>query len=281
MKRLNPMRLLSPLAILATILLGVPAAIASDPVLPYALNVDSFQTGDYTVHMVDGRPETFWHSPHDITVNKLPHWVVCDFTKPVPIASILYQGRKDLNNGLVKAYAVYVSDDCRNWSQPVKEGELECVNTEQTIALPDGTRGRYLKFEMRSNYQNNAYGSCAEFRVNVPGFTTKPIVCLTWNPNDPASKNVLTEAQEQAAEIAKNGKQTATVLFPQTTADQLDFEAWRAMDGNPDSQYRINWQDRYHNHSFRPVKFALDLGKELIQLSAKGNSRPATKTGRL
>lgn len=239
-------------------------ACADDPVLPIAVAVDSFQPGCSARQMFDGEPKTHWHTVYELSDNKLPHWIICDLTKSLPIASVMYQGRHDLNNGLVNEFAVFVSDDCQNWGQPILESKLERLATEQIVKLPDGTKGRYLKFEIRSNHQKNAYGSCGEFRINVPGYQASPVVCLDWNPSDANSQNLVAQAQDQANAALKNGKFPATVLFPQTTPDQADFEAWRAMDGDPNTQYRVNWQDRYHGHRVHPAHFALDLGQRLL-----------------
>ena len=69
-------------------------------------------------HLVDGNPNTIWHSVYSVTVAKHPHWVDFDLSKAVSFKGISYLPRTDeAGNGDVKDFSISVSDDAKTWKE--------------------------------------------------------------------------------------------------------------------------------------------------------------------
>ncbi len=113
-----------------------------------SLTVSSFQEGMEKEKMQDGSNRTFWHTRFKPTVATPPHFVVIENPAGKDIAGLSYAIWTSGNgNGLVKSYAIHVSDDGESWSDPIMTGELETrLADEQRIVFPDATRKRFIKF---------------------------------------------------------------------------------------------------------------------------------------
>ena len=80
-------------------------------------------------YLVDGDPSTFWHTMYSITLAKYPHWVDFDAGKEKVIKGFTYLPRQDGSlNGCIKDYEIYVSNDNKNWGNPILKGKFEKVS---------------------------------------------------------------------------------------------------------------------------------------------------------
>ncbi|HWH72281.1 MAG TPA: discoidin domain-containing protein, partial [Candidatus Sulfotelmatobacter sp.] len=126
----------------------------------------SFESGEgETAHVLDGDPDTFWHSHWSGTAAQPPHFLVLDLNKPLNIAAIVYTARRGNLNGNVKAYEIYLSDDPKTWGAPVAKGSFRRNASEQTIRLSQPVKGRYLKFVALSEQQGQPFAAVAELDV--------------------------------------------------------------------------------------------------------------------
>ena len=72
--------------------------------------------------VLDGHPETIWHTAWGDRQQPPPHELTIDLGRPVAITGLAYLPRQDMSNGRVGEYAVHLSDDGRDWGPPVAEG---------------------------------------------------------------------------------------------------------------------------------------------------------------
>ncbi len=57
--------------------------------------------------ILDGRPETFWHTRWDGDKDPLPHHLVIDLGEEYPITGVRYLPRQDMPNGRIGEYRIY------------------------------------------------------------------------------------------------------------------------------------------------------------------------------
>ena len=122
--------------------------------------------GEYGKNLVDGDPQTIWHTMYSITVPKYPHWVDFDCGEEKLIKGFTYLPRQDGGtNGNIKGYRVQLSTDGKTWTEPVVEGDFENSPKEKKVLLPQPQRARYLRFTAVSSQNGADFASGAEFNV--------------------------------------------------------------------------------------------------------------------
>jgi beta-galactosidase len=138
------------------------------------IEASSFEDGEGNPeHATDGDPETFWHSRWSHDEAQPPHFLVLDFGKPLDISALIYTARTDSENGHVKDYELYASNDAQSWSDPVARGRFPGRASEQRIRLAHPVTARYLKFVILSEQRDRPFASVAELEVEKPGDSLK------------------------------------------------------------------------------------------------------------
>ena len=130
------------------------------------LACSSEEPGEEAAHLVDGKPETIWHTAYGVTVTKYPHSVDFDCSEMKTIKGFTYLPRQDGgNNGNIKGYRIQLSEDGKTWGEPVAEGEFERGATLKRITFQKPQRARYLRFTALSSQNGLDFASGAEFTV--------------------------------------------------------------------------------------------------------------------
>lgn len=128
----------------------------------------SFENGEGNPeHAVDGDAGTFWHSRWSHDEAQPPHFLVLDYGKPLKIAALIYTARTDGDNGHVKDYELYASNDAQTWGNPVARGRVSNDQSEKSIRLEHPVTARYLKFVILSEQHNRPFASVAELELEV------------------------------------------------------------------------------------------------------------------
>ncbi len=132
------------------------------------VSVDSQQGGNEARLAFDGNTSTFWHTEWGANEPRCPHTIVIDMVETYQVKAVTYLARQDGNqNGMVKAYEIYLSTDGSTWGQPVATGELKNTTALQTVDLKSPVPGRYLKFVAKSEMNGNAWTSAAEIGIEA------------------------------------------------------------------------------------------------------------------
>ena len=117
-------------------------------------------------YMVDGDPSTFWHTMYSITLAKYPHWVDFDAGKQKVIKGFTYLARQDGSlNGCIKDYEIYVSNDNKNWGEPVVKGSFEKTAKLQKVMFGKPVKARYVRLRALNEQSGQDYASGAEFTL--------------------------------------------------------------------------------------------------------------------
>ena len=130
------------------------------------LACSSEEPGENASHLVDGKPESIWHTAYGVTVTKYPHTVDFDCGELKTLKGFTYLPRQDGGmNGNIKGYRIQLSADGKTWSEPVCEGEFERAARLQHVTFPAPQRARYLRFTALSSQNGLDFASGAEFTV--------------------------------------------------------------------------------------------------------------------
>lgn len=116
-------------------------------------------------NIVDRNPSTIWHSMYSVTVAKYPYEIDFDATETKLMQGFVYTGRQDGENGRIKDYEIYVSQDGKTWGQPVLRGQFLNNGTAQKVMLPTPIRARYVRFRPISSHAGHDFASAAEFSL--------------------------------------------------------------------------------------------------------------------
>lgn len=115
-------------------------------------------------HLVDGNPNTIWHSVYSVTVAKHPHWVDFDLSKAVSFKGISYLPRTDeAGNGDIKDFSISVSDDAKTWKEVHKGSFSQNRGTPQQVLFKSPVKARYVRFTALSEQYGQDFASGAEF----------------------------------------------------------------------------------------------------------------------
>ncbi len=106
-------------------------------------------------------PFTIWHTPWRGQNPRPPHYIIIDLGEEYKVSQMLYTTRSDGNNGNIKGYKLYISNDKTKWETPVSQGEMPEGSGTHTVEFPE-TVGRYVKLVATSEIYNRAWTSIAE-----------------------------------------------------------------------------------------------------------------------
>jgi|GEM_PF-1761424 len=114
---------------------------------------------------VDGNPDTFWHTQWKDAQPPPPHEIVIELKPPSKVKGLVYLPRQDgQENGMIKDYEIFVSNDDQDFGQPVKEGAFERGSGAKTATF-DPRPCRFIKLKALSEINGQPYTSAAEIDV--------------------------------------------------------------------------------------------------------------------
>ena len=124
----------------------------------------SVETGEGNAqHLTDGDVNTYWHTMYSITLAKYPHWVDFDAASVKNMKGFIYTPRQGNANGRVKDYEIYVSQDGKNWGQPIMKGTFQNSANSQKVMFEKPVKARYIRFQALNEQGGNDYATGAEF----------------------------------------------------------------------------------------------------------------------
>ncbi len=130
------------------------------------MNVSSAEAGSGDAdHLIDGDPNTIWHTMYSVTVAKYPHWVDFDLNEKRKIKGFTYLPRQNGTNGDVKEYSILVSSDGENWNPVIKEGIFKKDKSKKRVLFKQPVDARYVRFKALSEQYGRDYASGAEMSI--------------------------------------------------------------------------------------------------------------------
>ena len=138
---------------------------------------------------IDGDPDTFWHTAWHDPAPDFPHWLELKLSKPTKITGFTALPRQDGNqNGWIKDFAFYTSNDGVNWGEPAARGSFAQDEELKAVKLAAPVMGCFIKLVALSGYATGPWASLAEFNLTTAG-DTQPLIDIAHAPaplfNDP------------------------------------------------------------------------------------------------
>nr|MDA3853144.1 discoidin domain-containing protein [Bacteroidales bacterium] len=138
---------------------------------------DSKEWGHRASSAIDGDESTWWLSQVTPSVIEMPHEIQIDMGSSQSLVAFSYLPRIDsVDDGTIKAFEFYISDDELNWGEPVASGNwLE--RKRQNVGFPK-TSGRYIRLLAKSEINGKAMTNVAELMVwsQYDGITALPVI---------------------------------------------------------------------------------------------------------
>lgn len=191
-------------------------------------------------HLLDGRLDTIWHSQWQPSKVQGPHWVVLDLGKKYEnIAYLNYLARPQGRNGVAQDYKVWVSDSADDFNADPIAGTLKNLPYTQRIDLK-GASGRYIKFQIDSDYSGQGFGSAAELNVELDGVA----------PQIPATPTIPTGAVYAESADDTQGSVTVSPEGKQEVGTKVTITA------SPNAGFKfLNWTDSDGKEISRESRF--------------------------
>lgn len=115
-------------------------------------------------HLIDGDPDTYWHTEYGLTVTKHPHTVDIDLGEAKLFKAVACLPRQDNVNGRAAQYRFAISNDAKEWIT-VAEGKFPNSSERQKIELWRTVTARYLRFVAMSEVNGRDFASAAEIEI--------------------------------------------------------------------------------------------------------------------
>ena len=130
------------------------------------INVDSVEPGLGDAHFaIDGDPATCWITNFTATRKQPPHEIQIDMTRPAALTGFAYTPRQDNSEGRIARYEFYVSDNGRDWGEPVAAGVFPDSADIQRVRFDQPVTGRYLRLVALSEVNGGILTAVAEIDV--------------------------------------------------------------------------------------------------------------------
>lgn len=129
------------------------------------LFVSSEEPSNKATNVLDGDPESFWHTMYSVTVAQYPHWIDLDTREVKNITGITYLPRQGSDNGDFKDYEIFVSLDGKEWGEPVAKGTFERNKKRKTVRFDKPVKGQYVRLRGLNSHNGQDYGAAAEIEV--------------------------------------------------------------------------------------------------------------------
>jgi hypothetical protein len=117
--------------------------------------------------VIDGAPETLWHTPWSEPAPGFPHHLTIELPRPAKLAGLTCLPRQGGNpNVWIKEYAVFASVDGKVWGAPVAQGAFARGTALQSVRFAQPVTTRFLRLVAVSSFEpTKPYASLAELDV--------------------------------------------------------------------------------------------------------------------
>lgn len=114
-------------------------------------------------YAIDGDSNTLWHTRFSDGLAQPPHELVVDLGKPRELTALHYLTRQDRSwNGSFGDVSISVADDPNAFSEPVIRHSFTKTRAPQVLKFNHPISGRYIKIQIESELNGNAWASAAD-----------------------------------------------------------------------------------------------------------------------
>ena len=120
---------------------------------------------------IDGNLSTIWHTRWGANEPTHPHEIIVDMAQKYKIEEFVYSGRQDAENGRIKNYEIYFSNDMKNWGTAIT-GTFANHSGPQNVIISSKPEARYFKLIAKSEVNGRAWASAAELDIEASEIIT-------------------------------------------------------------------------------------------------------------
>jgi PKD repeat protein len=113
----------------------------------------------------DNDPATIWHTRWSTGSDPYPHEIQIDLGDIFDVHEFIYYPRQNGQNGWIKDYELYFSEDLADWGQVDATGAFESSAAPQKVVFQLPETGRYFKLVALSEANGKAWASASEFEI--------------------------------------------------------------------------------------------------------------------
>lgn len=113
--------------------------------------------------VIDGKPDTFWHSQWSGATAQAPHHLTIDMKEMLEVKGFYFLTRQNSQNGRPKSVEIVVSENNIDW-EVLGTYPLENITTRQEVVLDNLKTFRYARFNFNepTNHVGQAHATMAE-----------------------------------------------------------------------------------------------------------------------
>ena len=115
-------------------------------------------------NVLDGNPDTYWHTMRGVTVASYPHDIRINLGGERHLKGITYRGAA-VEGTHVKDYEVYVSQDGNSWGNPVARGTFEKNSDLQRVLFFSPARACYIRLVALSSHDGGDFAAVSEIDI--------------------------------------------------------------------------------------------------------------------
>ena len=115
-------------------------------------------------NVLDGNPDTYWHTLKGVTLASYPHEIRLNMGGERKVKGIVFQSAK-LEEARVKDYEVYISKDGKNWGEPVARGTMADTAEKQEALFFTPAMGKFIRFVALSSHDGGDSAAVAELNI--------------------------------------------------------------------------------------------------------------------
>ncbi len=132
----------------------------------WKVTASSFEPGEGNpINVIDGRPDTIWHTAYSQSEPKHPHTLTFDLGQPTVMTGFEYVPRQGQSNGRIKDYRLEAKTPDGNWTALVPAGKFEPGSATVRHMLTEPLTVREVRLTALSEENGNPWASMAEFWV--------------------------------------------------------------------------------------------------------------------
>jgi len=121
--------------------------------------------GNMAANLIDENPATLWMTAQEEQKPPHPHEVQIDLGGETVIQGIGLYPHLGIRAGTPLDYEVYVSDDGKEWGEPVAAGKFEKIEKCMTIGLREKVDARFIRLVCLSDFWSTYFSSIGELDV--------------------------------------------------------------------------------------------------------------------
>ncbi len=125
------------------------------------VSASSAERGYEAAKVMDGDPDTIWHTRYSPAEEPFPHHLTIDLGAARSVRGLRYLPRQDMSNGRIAEFEVQVSADGTTWSAPVAAGRWPDDTAWQEVKFP-AQSARHVRLLAKSEVSQQAFASAAE-----------------------------------------------------------------------------------------------------------------------